>query len=106
MLECREALFRGGFALPPRENVHTFVRLRFDSPAHTQLKVIGKVLDTLGRLRNQADYTLTALKTFASPARAQRAIQEVSDALALLDAIDADPVRQAAAIAAIRAAFP
>jgi hypothetical protein len=106
MLEGREALFRWGFALPPRENVHTFVRMRFDFPANPDLKGIGGVVDKLARLRNQADYNLAPLQVFASPGRVQQAIQEVSDALALLDAIEADPARQTAAIAASRAAFP
>ncbi len=39
-------------------------------------------------------------------ARALMAIQRAITAINLLDAIDADPVRKSAAIAAIRAAFP
>jgi hypothetical protein len=106
MLECREALFRWGFALPPRENVHNFARMRFSFPAHPDLKPIGNLLDRLGRLRNLADYTLTPLPVFASGTRAAQANQEVAAALALLDAIDGDPARRATAVAAIRAAFP
>jgi hypothetical protein len=106
MLECREALFRWGFPLPPRENVHNFVRLRFSVPAHADLKRIGDVLDPLCRLRNRSDYDLSAVPAFASGAIAQQAVQDVALAIALLDAIDGDPARRAAAVAAIRAAFP
>lgn len=106
MLECRDALFRWGFSLPARDNVHTFVRLRFSFPAHADLKTIGHVLDLGGRLRNQADYNLTALPAFAGPARAQIAIRDVADALALLDAIEDDVSRLTAAVSALRAAFP
>ena len=106
VLECREALFRWAFPLPRRENVHTFVRLRFTFPADPDVKQIGNVLDDLGRLRNRADYNLAALAEFATPTRAQQAVQDAATALALFDAIEADPARRTAAIAAIRKAFP
>ena len=106
MLECRDALFRWGFALPPRENVHHFARMRFSFPAHPELRQVGDALDRLGRLRNKADYEMSSLQDFMSDTITQHAIQRVTSMLALLDAIEGDPVRRAAAIAAIRAAFP
>ena len=105
-LECRDALLRWGFTLPPRDNVHPFVRLRFNYAAEPDMKDIGKSLDKLSKLRNQADYDLSALPVFSSAARAQNAVQEAASALALLDTIDGDPARQAVAITAIRVAFP
>ena len=57
-------------------------------------------------MRNRADYNLSFLKEFASDARALKAIRGATAAIDLLDSIDLDPVRKAAAIAAIRAAFP
>jgi hypothetical protein len=106
MLESRDALFRWGFALPPRENVHHFARMRFSFPAHAELKVIGDTLDHQCRLRNQADYDLSTNPAFTSATRAQHAIRDAEVAIALLDAIDGDAARRAAAVAAIRAAFP
>jgi hypothetical protein len=105
MLECWETLLRWGFTIPPRENVHSFVRLRFVYPADPDLKTIGRILEVLGQLRNDADYRLTAPR-FRTDVFAQKAAQDASRALALLDAIDGDSARQAAAIASIRAAFP
>ena len=52
MLECRDALFRWGFKLPPRENVHSLVRLRFTFAADADLKNIGMTLETLVKRRN------------------------------------------------------
>jgi len=106
MLEGPDALFRWGFKLPPRDNVHAWVRLRFSYAADPDLKTIGLTLDTVGRVRNAADYDLSALPAFATDVRANNAVQEVSVALALLDAIGANPARDAAAIAAIKKAFP
>ncbi len=106
MLECREALFRWGLQLPPRDNVHTWTRLRFTFAADTDLKAIGGYLDSLNRLRNRADYDLSAMPEFSSEQRAQLAVRNVDTAIQLLDAIETDPVRRTAAITAIRKAFP
>jgi hypothetical protein len=108
MLEGRDALARWGFPLPPQGNAHHFVRTRFSFPADAHLKQIGRVLDHAGRLRNKADYDLSALPAFRSAIQAQQAIQDqdVTAALALLDAIDADAGQRTAAVAAIRPAFP
>jgi hypothetical protein len=106
MLEGRDALFRWGFMLPRRDNVHTFVRLHFTYPADVDLKKIGAALDIWGIARNRADYDLSALGIFASAARAQQAIADSAAGIDVLDAIEADATRRAAAIAAIKKAFP
>jgi hypothetical protein len=106
MLECREALFRWGFILPPRNNVHTFVRLRCIFAAHADLKRIGVVLDNWSTARNRADYDLSPSLLFASDVHAQQAIAEVATSLAILDAIEGDPSLRAGAVAAIKKAFP
>jgi hypothetical protein len=105
-LECWDALFHWGFQLPPRDNVHTFVRLRLTFAADADLKLIGMTLDKLCQLRNRADYELSSLAAFSSDAVATNAVQESSQRIDLLDAIDKDAARQATAIAAIQKAFP
>ncbi|HWG45366.1 MAG TPA: hypothetical protein VN688_21565 [Gemmataceae bacterium] len=100
MLECRDALARWAVAIPPHQNVHSAVRLRFVYAADPDLKWLGYRLDDWSRHRNEASYNLMPLRQFATDTVAQRAITEVSDALALLDAIECDPVRRTAAIAA------
>ena len=101
-LECRDALSRWGFQMPRRDNVHAWVRLRFIYAADLDLKQIGRVLDELVQLRNIASYHLSPVAEFATPTRAQDAIQKAANALALLDHLDADPGSQATARAAIR----
>lgn len=95
-------LLRWGFIGPPRDNVHTFVRLRFIYATDPDLKSIGRSLEALLRLRNDADYQLAAPGPFVSARRVTRAIDVARDAIALLDQIDGDPIRRGAAIAAIR----
>jgi hypothetical protein len=99
-LECRDALTRWSIAIPPHQNVHSSVRLRFLYAAEVDLNSIGRALDKWCRYRNQASYHLSGLPRFTTDAFAQDALTEATAALALLDAIEGDPVRRAAAVAA------
>lgn len=101
VLECRDALNRWGFPMPPHHAVHSAVRLRFVFATDPDLKRLGYALDKWCAHRNHASYDLRPLRKFANDGLARDAVTKVAAALALLDAIDADPVRRAAAIAAI-----
>jgi hypothetical protein len=102
LLECRDAMSRWG--LPPltRQQVHAKVRLRLIFATDPDVKQIGLKLERLGEDRNLANYDLRALPLVASAAEATRDVQRAIDGLALLDAIDADPARRAAAVASIQ----
>src|SRR2546425_630856 len=102
ILECREALLRWGFSMPRRDNVHSWVRLRLTYSTEPDLKQIGFCLDSLVRFRNHASYDLNPGAAFGSSTKAHDLIQDASQALALLDAIEADSARRAAAILTIR----
>ena len=104
--EGADALLRWGFPKPPGEQIHRFVRLRFDSTPHADLYPVGTALDRLGRLRNEADYQLSNPGVFANDVVAGQATRDATDAIAHLDAIAADSVRLAAALAALRKAWP
>jgi len=106
MLESRDALQRWGFVVPPRDQVHAFVRLRFTFSPDPDIKAIGRALEDLGRLRNHADYQLGPSGRFVSPATVQQVVRRAEIHLARLDQVDADPHRRATVIAGIRAAFP
>jgi hypothetical protein len=99
--EVLGALRRWGFALPPRDKVHTFARLKFVYATDPDLKRIGLTLEALGRLRNAADYQLGTPGPFSSPRIAAAALSDAGSAIALLDAIEADPARRAGAVGAI-----
>jgi uncharacterized protein (UPF0332 family) len=106
MHEAKALLLQWGFAILPRENVHTFVRLRFSYAQNVDTKEIGRRLDKLVKWRNAADYQLTTIGPFGSDQLPQQAVDEAKDTIALLDALDANSARRAAAIAAIQAAWP
>src|SRR5262245_9259250 len=97
-LECRGAPFRWSHQRPRRDNVHAWVRLRLHYASDPDLKRLSDDLDNLVRLRNKASYDLLPLPSFISPAAAQDAIRQVVAALALVDSIDGDAARRAAAI--------
>jgi hypothetical protein len=101
VLECRDALFRWGFVMPRRDNMHTWVRLRFTYAADVDLKTIGDDLDNLVQERNRASYDLQST-AFSVASVAHIAIGDATSSLALLDQIEGDPARQAAAIASIQ----
>ncbi len=100
-LECRDAQVRWGFPNPPRYTAHAPVRLRFQYSTVADLKEIARILERLVKLRNLASYDLTTRTEFLSDQAATEAIQDAADMLTLLDAIEADPARLAAAIASI-----
>src|SRR2546426_9410145 len=74
-LECRDALLRWGISIPPRQNVHATVRLRFNYAKDADLKNIADGLDWLVQLRNDASYALGPTPGFTSATEAQKAIQ-------------------------------
>jgi hypothetical protein len=100
MLECRDALARWGRSIPPRD-VHRQVRLTLQYAGEQELKDVATELGWLSQARARANYDMAALTDYASDAVAKEVTQRAADALALLDAIDADPARRAAAISSL-----
>jgi hypothetical protein len=106
MLEGWAALLRWGFAVPPRDSVHTFVRMRFNFAADRDLQKIGRALDSLSWLRNQADYHLASPGPFTDSVQVGQGIGRAETSLVRLDQVEADTSRRAAAITGIRSKFP
>jgi hypothetical protein len=71
--------------------------LKFVYAADPDLKRIGLTLEALVQLRNVADYQLGRSGPFASPRVAVSALADAESAVALLDALESDPARRAAA---------
>jgi hypothetical protein len=99
--EVLAALRRWGFAVPPRDKVHTFGRLKLIYATDPDLKRIGLTLEALGRLRNSADYQLLVPGPFVSARIAASALADAEAAVALLDGLEADLARRAAAVGSI-----
>jgi hypothetical protein len=99
--EVLATLRRWGFSLPPRDKVHPFARLKLVYATDPGLKRIGLTLEALGRLRNAADYQLSVSVPFVSARIATSALTDAEAAVALLDALEADPARRTAASGSI-----
>jgi hypothetical protein len=99
--EVLGTLQRWGFSLPPRDRVHTFARLKLIYATDRDLKRIGLMLEALGRLRNAADYQLSLSGPFVSAKIAVSALADAEATVVLLDALEADPARRAAALGSI-----
>ncbi|MGO9598472.1 MAG: hypothetical protein ACLP7Q_10835 [Isosphaeraceae bacterium] len=99
--EVLGTLRRWGFALRPRDKVHTFARLKLIYATDLDLKRIGLMHEALGRLRNTADYQLSPSGPFVSPRIGVSALADAEATVALLDTLEADPVRRAAALESI-----
>jgi hypothetical protein len=104
--EGQTALRRWGYPKPPQEQLHPFVRRRFVFTPHPDLQAVGRALDRLSHIRNQADYQLTTAGPFASPSDATNAVALATSMVALLDVIEGDPLRRAAVVAALQTAWP
>jgi hypothetical protein len=104
--EAQAAFERWGFPLPPHESIHNFVRRHLGFPANPDLRNASRVFDRLTTWRNEADYQRSVLGRFGSAVAAVAAVQDAQDTIALLDAIEADAARRAAAVTALHAAFP
>jgi hypothetical protein len=102
LLESRDALARWGFPAPSLHSVHHHVRNKLTFAGDKDLKSIGISLDHLSQRRSWASYMLGAQVRHGSEAAARQSIQQAADALNLLDALEADPVQRAAAVASIR----
>ena len=99
--EVLSTLRRWGLSPPPRDKVHTFARLKLVYATDPDLKRIGLTLEALGRLRNAADYQLSLPGPFVSARIAVFALTDAEAAVTLIDALEADPVRRASAVATI-----
>jgi hypothetical protein len=104
--EGKAALERWGFATPRRDQIHTYVRLRFVYATDPELQEVGHALERLVFSRDRADYHLASPGSFADDRQARKAIDDAERNIARLDKLEADPSRRAAAIAGIRSKWP
>ena len=101
VLECRDTLVRWGTVIPRGQNMHAFVRLRLNYSSDPDLKSISDELDVLVPWRTKASYEMNPGTRFATDQTAREAIRKSTAALALLDTIDGDAGRRAAAVASL-----
>ncbi len=104
--EARAALDRWGFPLPAQVDIHDFVLLRFRSVTSMDLLRVWEALRRLVSFVEEADFALATVRLFADATEVSKHLVLAQVAIALLDQIDSDPARRAAAIGDIRARWP
>jgi hypothetical protein len=106
MLSLRDAFLRWGISALPQASVHQGIHRRVFTSSDTGMKQIGKWLVQLRDLRGVGDYELIGRREFSNDREARRCIRIATDALSLLDAIEADSARRNLVAAEVRAVFP
>ena len=104
--ETRSALERWGFSVPATAHVDDFVISRFNAVPILDLLRVADALLRLKENREPADYFLTGPGIFTDGREVRNLLQLAETGIDLLGQIEADPMRQAKAVAGIRTAFP
>jgi hypothetical protein len=102
-IECRDALLRWGVKSIPVYQPHARVKLLFAQPSLTDLYSISQALESLYKMRCRADYDTATVGPFHSHFIVEQAVIQAEQTVDLLDDIEADPSRKAAAVAAVLA---
>ena len=104
--EARAALERWGFPLSPQDDIHAFVLSRFGSSPSMDLLRVEDALHRLKPFADGADFALSSVGLFADAGAVSQHLVLARVTIALLDQIDNDPARRAAAIGDLRARWP
>jgi uncharacterized protein (UPF0332 family) len=82
-LESRDVLRKWGYSPRGREELHSYVRLRYVYCSDSDFKRVGRRLEELVQLRNEADYQIDRPGSFATPKDTRQAIVNAEDAIRL-----------------------
>ena len=104
--EARAALERWGFPVTANADIDASVISLFGKAVNMDAVRVWDVLDRLERNREAADYFLTGPGNFADESAVRHLLQLAETGIDVLDQLEADPIRRANAIVAIRVAFP
>jgi len=104
--EAKAALERWGFPLPLQDDIHAFVLSRFGSSPNMDLLRVADALRRLSLFADDADFALSSVGSFANAGPVSRHLVLAQVTIDLLDQIDNDPTRRAAAIGDLGARWP
>lgn len=106
MLESRDVQHRWGLTIPGQSQTHRIVRLRFVIAGDKDLLRVATYLQDLASLRAKADYRPEDTVSFPNAQVAMNCVRQARKGIDLLDLIDADPARRAAAVTAMKKVYP